>query len=224
MLYKRFKDAFRISEVWAYLGIIFAAIVIITINIGSLYDSLGIAVRDAAFSVGSVITTTGFATADFNNWPEFSRMILLLLMFIGACAGSTGGGMKVSRIMLMCKTLLNELRLETHPKQVKKIKMDGQVISHETIRAMNNYLIVYLLIFAASVLLLSIEGHDFLTNFSTVAATLNNIGPGLSLVGPSGNFAFYSDFSKIIITFDMIAGRLELFPMLVLFSPTTWKK
>ncbi len=224
LLYKRFKDAFRISEVWAYLGIIFAAIVIITINIGSLYDSLGIAVRDAAFSVGSVITTTGFATADFNNWPEFSRMILLLLMFIGACAGSTGGGMKVSRIMLMCKTLLKELRLQTHPKQVKKIKMDGQVISHETIRAMNNYLIVYLLIFAASVLLLSIEGHDFLTNFSTVAATLNNIGPGLSLVGPSGNFAFYSDFSKIIITFDMIAGRLELFPMLVLFSPTTWKK
>lgn len=224
LLYRRFRDALHISEVWVYFGVILASIAIITWNISQMYDSLGIAVRDAAFSVGSVITTTGFATADFNQWPQLSKTILLLLMFIGACAGSTGGGIKVSRFIIMFKTMLNEIGLQTHPKRVKKIKMDGHEISHDTIRAMNNYLIAYFAIYAFSVLLLSIEGYDFTTNFSAIAATLNNIGPGLELVGPAGNFAFFSDLSKLVMTFDMIAGRLELFPMLVLFSPATWKK
>ena len=224
LLYRRFRDAFRISEVWVYFGVIFASIAVITWNISSTYESLGDAARDAAFSVGSVITTTGFATADFNLWPELSRTILLLLMFIGACAGSTGGGIKVSRFIIMFKTMFKEIRMQTHPKLVKKIKMDGHEISHDTIRAMNNYLIAYFAIFAVSVLIISVENYDFITNFSAVAATFNNIGPGLELVGPTGNFAFFSDTSKLVLIFDMLAGRLELFPILVLFSPATWKK
>lgn len=224
LLYRRFKEAFRISEVWVYFGVILASIGVITWNISSMYESLGDAARDAAFSVGSVITTTGFATADFNLWPELSRTILLLLMFIGACAGSTGGGIKVSRFIIMFKTMFKEIRMQIHPKLVKKVRMDGHEILHETIRAMNNYLIAYFLIFSASVLILSMENYDFITNFSAVAATLNNIGPGLELVGPTGNFAFFSDLSKSVMIFDMLAGRLELFPVLLLFSPATWKK
>ncbi len=224
LLYRRFKDAFRISEVWVYLGIIFISAGIITFNIKDMYTSIGEAARHSAFTVGSVITTTGFSTADFNTWPELSRTILLTLMFIGACAGSTGGGMKVSRFIIMFKTIAKEMKIQIHPKLVKKIKMDGHEVSHETVRSLNIYLIVYIIIFSVSVLILAIEGHDFITNFSAVAATLNNIGPGLELVGPTENFQFFSVPSKLVLIFDMLAGRLELFPMLLLFSPWTWKK
>lgn len=224
LLYRRWKDAFHISEIWVYFGIIALSSAAITLNIRNLYDSIGEAVRHATFTVGSIITTTGFSTADFNEWPEFSRTIILILMFIGACAGSTGGGMKVSRFIIMFKTLIKEIQIQIHPKLVKKIKMDGHEISHETVRSLNIYLIVYIFIFFSSVLILSVEGHDFITNFSSVAATLNNIGPGLELAGPSQNFSFFSVPSKIVLIFDMLAGRLELFPMLLLFSPATWKK
>lgn len=224
MLYGRWKDALRISEVWVYLGIIAVSAISITFNIRSLYDSLGDAALNAIFTVGSIITTTGFSTADFNEWPEFSRTILLMLMFIGACAGSTGGGIKVSRIIIMFKTIIKEIGMLIHPKLVKKIKMDGREINHDVVRSLNIYLIVYILIFAFSVLIISVEGHDFITNFSSVAATLNNIGPGLEFAGPSHNFAFFSVTSKIVLIFDMLAGRLELFPMILLFSPITWKK
>lgn len=224
LLYRRWKDALRISEVWVYLGIIFASAGIITLNIRELYGSLGEAARHSAFTVGSIITTTGFSTTDFNTWPELSRTILLMLMFIGACAGSTGGGMKVSRIIIMFKTIVKELQIQIHPKLVKKIKMDGREIPHESVRSLNIYLIVYIVICSTSILLLSIEGHDFITNFSAVAATLNNIGPGFEMVGPTQNFQFFSVPSKLVLIFDMLAGRLELFPMLLLFSPATWKK
>lgn len=224
LLYRKWKDALRISEVWVYLGIILVSSAAITANIRNMYGSLGDAARNAAFTVGSVITTTGFSTADFNEWPELSRTILLCLMFIGACAGSTGGGIKVSRFIIMFKTIMKEIQIQVHPKLIKKIKMDGHAIAHDSVRSLNIYLIVYIFIFAASVLILSFEGYDFATNFSAVAATINNIGPGLELVGPSQNFAFFSVPSKIILIFDMLAGRLELFPMLILFAPATWKK
>ncbi len=224
MLYGRWKDALRISEVWVYFSIIVVSSIAIMFNILSMYDSIGDAALNATFTVGSIITTTGFSTADFNEWPEFSRTILLMLMFIGACAGSTGGGIKVSRIIIMFKTTIKEIRMLIHPKLVKKIKMDGHEINHDVVRSLNIYLIVYIFIFAFSVLIISAEGHDFITNFSSVAATLNNIGPGLELAGPSQNFAFFSIPSKIVLIFDMLAGRLELFPMILLFSPITWKK
>ena len=224
MLYGRWKDALRISEVWVYFSIIVVSSIAIMFNILSMYDSIGDAALNATFTVGSIITTTGFSTADFNEWPEFSRTILLMLMFIGACAGSTGGGIKVSRIIIMFKTTIKEIRMLIHPKLVKKIKMDGHEINHDVVRSLNIYLIVCIFIFAFSVLIISAEGHDFITNFSSVAATLNNIGPGLELAGPSQNFAFFSIPSKIVLIFDMLAGRLELFPMILLFSPITWKK
>ena len=224
LLYRRWKDALRISEVWVYLGIILTSVSIITFNIKDMYDSVGEAARHSAFTVGSIITTTGFSTVDFNTWPELSRTILLSLMFIGACAGSTGGGMKVSRFIIMFKTISKEMKTQIHPKLVRKVKMDGHEISHETVRSLNIYLIVYIIVFASSVLILSVEGHDFITNFSAVAATLNNIGPGLELAGPTQNFQFFSPLSKLVMIFDMLAGRLELFPMLLLFSPCTWKK
>jgi len=224
MLYGRWKDALRISEVWVYFSIIAVSSIAIMFNIRSMYDSIGDAALNATFTVGSIITTTGFSTADFNEWPEFSRTILLILMFIGACAGSTGGGIKVSRIIIMFKTTIKEIRMLIHPKLVKKIKMNGHEINHDVVRSLNIYLIVYIFIFAFSVLIISAEGHDFITNFSSVAATLNNIGPGLELAGPSQNFAFFSVPSKVVLIFDMLAGRLELFPMILLFSPITWKK
>ncbi len=224
LLYRRWKDALRISEVWVYLGIIAVASTIITINIKDMYGSVGEAARHSAFTVGSIITTTGFATTDFDTWPELSKSILLLLMIIGACAGSTGGGIKVSRVIIMLKTFFKEIKMQLHPKMVRRIKMDGHEMPHETVRAMNTYLIAYSIIFAFSVLILSIENYDFTTNFSAVATTLNNVGPGFNLCGPMYNFAFFSDTSKIVMIFDMLAGRLELFPMLILFSPSTWKK
>ena len=183
---------------------------------------IGDCFRHAAFQVGSIITSTGFATADFNLWPETSRTILVLLMFIGACAGSTGGGIKVSRIVIMIKTVFKELHSYIHPKSIKKIKMDGKPVEHEVVRAINVYFITFIILFTLSVFALSFEGHDLITNFTAVIATLNNIGPGLELVGPTGNFGFFSPFSKYVLMFDMLAGRLELFPLLILFHPSLW--
>ena len=178
----------------------------------------------SAFQVASVMTTTGFATVDFNLWPNFSRSILVVLMFIGACAGSTGGGMKVSRYIIYFKTLRKELSTLIHPRSVKVIQCDGKAVDHDTIRSANIYLIAYIFIYMLSVLLISFDKFDLTTNFTAVAATFNNIGPGLNVVGPTGNFAGFSMFSKIVLIFDMLAGRLEIFPMLILLAPGTWKK
>lgn len=223
-LTKKFVQAFKFEEVRYYFGIIAASILIITFNTAHLFRNLGESFQQAAFQVGSIITTTGFSSTDFNQWPALSKTILVLLMFVGACAGSTGGGFKVSRILILCKAAKKEFQLYLHPNAIKKIKMDDKTIGHDILRSTNIYLSLYLLIFAVSILLVSIDNFDLVTTFTAVAATLNNIGPGLEIVGPMGNFSSFSYFSKCVMIFDMLAGRLEIFPLLLLFFKGTWKK
>jgi len=189
-----------------------------------IYHSIGIGLRHTAFQVASIITTTGFSTTDFDQWSQASKTVLVLLMFIGACAGSTGGGIKVSRFIILIKSVRRELVSYIHPKSIMKIKMDGKPVEHGVARSVNVYFITFVLVFAASVFLVSLEGRDMTTTFTAVAATINNIGPGLELVGPTWNFGFFSDGSKYVLMFDMLAGRLELFPLLILFYPTLWKE
>ncbi len=224
LLTRRWKMIANADETKAYLGIIFTSIVLITINCRGLFTSLGEAIRHCAFQVASIITTTGYATTDFDLWPEFSKTILVLLMFIGACAGSTGGGIKVSRIVILLKSIVKQIRISTHPRSVVKLTMNGRPIAHETIRAINVYMAAYIAVFVTSLLLISLDNLDFTTNFTALAATLNNIGPGLARVGPSQNFSVYSPLSTFVMTLDMLIGRLEIFPMLILFSPNAWKK
>lgn len=223
ILFKKWKQALHIEEVWAYLIVIGTAITVIMFNIYNTAMTFCENLRDVSFQVASIITTTGFATVDFNQWPETSRMIMVLLMFCGACAGSTGGGMKVSRLVLMFKMVAKEFGSYLFPKSVKKIKMDGKPVEDEVIRGINVYLITFLVLFGVSVFCLTFENHDMVTNFTAVAATINNIGPGLNMVGPVENFGFLSNFSKYVLMFDMLAGRLELFPLLMLIYPPTWK-
>ena len=224
LLMRRFRRAAASEEVRGYFVVIAAAIAIITANIYSLYNSFGEALRQAAFQVGSIITTTGFSSCDFDQWPTLSKEILVVLMFIGACAGSTGGGIKVSRILILGKTLGKELKQALHPQVVAPARMDGKLLNHETIRTTNVFMAAYSFIFVGSFLLISLDGFDMVTNFTAVAATLNNIGPGLELVGPMRNFGGFADSAKLVLIFDMLAGRLEIFPMLVLFLPDTWRK
>ncbi len=224
ILCKQVKEAFSIEEVRIYLLIILSAVTLICFNTFSLYGSIGETIKHAFFQVGSIITTTGFATTDFNNWPLLSKTILVMLMFIGACAGSTGGGIKVSRITILFKTIKKELHILMHPRLVKKIKVDGHAVPHEVIRSTNVFIAVYFVIFFISLLLISVDNLDFTSSFTAVAATLNNIGPGLDSVGPTSNFACFSVFSKYVLMFNMLAGRLEIFPMLILFHPACWKK
>lgn len=219
----KFRDAFN-AEVKAFILIVISAIAIITANIYQSYGSIGEAIRHAAFSVASLISTTGFSTENFDLWPALSKTVLVLIMFIGACAGSTGGGMKVSRILILIKGFICETFTLIHPRQVKKITLDKRTVDKEVIRSVNAYIACYILVFATSLLLITFDNRDLVTNFTAIAATINNIGPGLSEVGPASNFADFSAFSKLVLTFNMIAGRLELFPMLILFSPATWKK
>ena len=224
LLMRRFRRAAASEEVRAYFFIIAVAIGIITCNIYSMYNGLGEALRQAAFQVGSIITTTGFSSCDFDLWPTLSKEILVMLMFIGACAGSTGGGIKVSRFLILGKTLAKELKTALHPQVVAPARMDGKLINHETIRTTNVFIAAYIFIFAASFFLISLNGFDMVTNFTAVAATLNNIGPGLEMAGPMQNFGCFADPAKLVLIFDMLAGRLEIFPMLVLFMPDTWRR
>ena len=221
---KKPREAFRCEEARWYLGIIAVSTLVIAVFIRGYYPSFGLALHHSAFQVGSIITTTGFATADFDLWPSVPKTILVLLMFCGACAGSTGGGIKVSRIVLLARTVKREFSLNIHPNMVKKINFEGRPVDHETIRSVTVFLATYVLIFAGSVFLITFDNLDLITNFTSVAATLNNIGPGLSLVGPTQNFSLFSDFSKIVLIFDMLAGRLELYPLLLLFVRDTWKR
>ena len=221
----KLRDALKFEEVRIYFIIVIASAVFIFINLWhfALYAPAE-GIRHAFFQVASIITTTGFASANFDLWPETSRTILVILMFIGACAGSTGGGIKVSRFIIAFKSFIKEIISYLHPRSVKKIKVEGKPLEHETLRATNVYFMTYMVIFAVSVLLVSIENKDLVTNFTAVAATFNNIGPGLSLVGPMANFGHFTDFTKYILMFDMLAGRLEIFPMLLLFCPAVWKR
>ncbi len=224
LLMRKWANAFRNTEVWAYLGIITFCTLTISLNIASMFPSFYDAFHHAFFSVASVMTTTGFATADFNLWPEYSRFLLVLLMVIGACAGSTGGGVKVSRLVILYKAAAFEVRKLLHPNSIKVLTMDGKRISKETVQGVQGYLVVYFAITVLSLLLVSLDNFDFVTTLTAVEATLNNIGPGLNLVGPTGNYSFFSPMSKIVLTLDMLFGRLELFPMLILLSPSTWRK
>lgn len=223
-LIRKPKDAFKCEELRGYLFIVVAAIVLITLNTWGMFPDLKTAVHHVAFQVASIITTTGYSTVDFNQWPEFSKTLLLGIMFIGACAGSTGGGMKVSRVMIAFKEIKKELASVIHPRSVKVLKYEGKALDHNTLRSINAFIIVYFIILGVSVLLVSLDNFDFGTSFSAVVATLNNIGPGISEVGPAANFSGLSAMSKWVLIFDMLAGRLELFPMLVLLSPGTWIK
>ncbi len=210
------KEALHCEEMRAYLGTILASVALISFNTFSAFANLGKTVLDAGFQVASIITTTGFSTVDFDLWPEFSRTVLVVLMFIGACAGSTGGGIKVSRIMIMIKTVAKELAFIIHPRNVRKTRFEGKPVEHEVLRSINVFLIAYFLIFSLSTLLISLDGLDGVTNFTAVASAINNIGPGLNLVGPTQNFSIFSNLSKLVLIFDMLAGRLEIFPMLIL--------
>ena len=220
----KIKELFKIEEVRWYLAIIFGSVAVITWNVRSLYPTFSETLRHAFFQVGSIITTTGYATTDFDLWPALSKTLLVTLMFIGACAGSTSGGIKVSRILILLKTIRKELSLIIHPRQVKKIRMDGHPVDHETLRSANVFLVVYFVLLLTSMLLISVDEFDFSTNFTSVVTVLNNIGPGLNLVGPTQNFSIFSPFSKFVLMFDMLDGRLELFPMMILLMPSTWKR
>ena len=223
LLCKKFKDAFKSEELWTYLAIMVSAIVVIAINVKDMFASFGEALHHSAFQVSSVMTTTGYATTDFNQWPELSRMIMLAVMCVGACAGSTGGGLKVSRVILLLKSARREFRRISHPRSVKIITFDGNRVSDDTIRNTFAYFFIYVMIFAASVLVVALDNFDFTTTVTSVIATLNNIGPGLNMVGATGNFSEFSFLSKLVLIADMLLGRLEIFPLLFLFAPSKQK-
>lgn len=224
LLFRQFKKAFSLEEVKGYAAIIIVSIGLVFSNTIHLYNTVSEALCKASFQVASIITTTGFSTADFNTWSSTSKTVLVVLMFIGACAGSTGGGIKVSRFILAIKSVFKEFKSYSHPKSINSVKMDGKVVEREVLKSTNVYFITFFLVFFTSVLCISFEGNDLTTNFTAVAATINNIGPGLELVGPSENFGLFNDFSKIVLVFDMLAGRLEIFPLLILFNPSLWSE
>jgi trk system potassium uptake protein TrkH len=223
LLFGQFKRALSIDEIrWYFILIISSTCILFAATYEKLYGASD-ALRHSAFQVASIITTTGFSTVDFDMWHGAAKTVLVMLMFVGACAGSTGGGIKVSRFIVAGKSVLREIRSYVHPKSVENMKMDGKTLDKNTVKATNIYLITFMFVFVASMFLVSLEGHDLTTNFTAIAATINNIGPGLSLVGPTRNFGFFSDFSKYVFIFDMLAGRLELFPMLLILNPILWK-
>lgn len=221
---KRLKVALRSEELHWYLGIIAFAVITIAANISSIYGSIHQALRHSFFQVASIITTTGFATMDFDQWPQYSRTLLVLLMFIGACAGSTGGGLKVSRIVLLLRTVKRSMRRMIHSKSVERVRFEGHLIEEETINTCLVYLAIYCLTAVLSVLLISLDNFSFEVNVTAVISCMNNIGPGLGMVGPTGNFAAFSALPKLLLSFDMLAGRLEFFPILLLFAGITWKR
>ncbi len=221
---RKFKTAFKNPELWCYIGIMGTAILTITINIRSYFDNIFEAFHHAAFQVSSVMTTTGYSTTDFDKWPELSRTILLMVMCIGACAGSTGGGFKVSRVILLLKYAKKSIRSMMHPRSVKTITFDGQRVSNETFQGTIAYFIIYVIIFAVSLLIVSADKNDLVTDFSSIVATFNNIGPGLGKVGPTGNYSSYNSLSELVFIIDMLLGRLEIFPIICLLTPSIHKK
>ncbi len=222
---RKFKSIFKDEELLFYTGVVLVSIVLISINIyGEVYHSIGEALRYSSFQVSSVITTTGFATADFNVWPTFSKCILMLLMFIGASAGSTGGGIKCIRILLLIKIVRREVAKIIHPRSVYTVKIGGKAIEEETLSSIMAFFFVYIFIFVASVLVIALNGKDIVTSVTAVIATIGNVGPGLEIVGPIGNFSEFSALSKGVLSFCMIVGRLEIYPILILLAPTFWKR
>lgn len=224
LLVKNFRSVYKNEELRLYLGVIFAAVLAIAVNILPLYEDLSYSLRASFFQVSSIITTTGFATADFNLWPSFSKSILLILMFFGASAGSTGGGIKISRILLIGRMIRREMLRLLHPRSVGIIKLEDKTVDDETLHGVNIFILLYLVIIVVSLLALSLDGFDFETNFSSIAACLNNIGPGFQVVGPMGNYSSYSLLSKLVLSMNMLLGRLEIFPILLALMPSFWKR
>ena len=224
LLLRKFRNVFKDEELLSYFGIVVTAIVLISVNIRHLYPTLSETVRHAAFQVSTIITTTGYSTTDFDLWPAFSKGILMFLMVVGACAGSTGGGLKVTRLLLLVKSLRSNVGKVLNPRRVRLVRNNGEVVSQQLLDNTNAYLAAYVCIIILSYILISIDGFSVGTNFTAVLACFNNIGPGLEAVGPMCNFSGFSDFSKLVLSMDMLAGRLEIFPILVLFSLNTWRK
>lgn len=224
LLLRHFREAFASEEMRVYLGIVAFSTLTITANIASMYDSVGTALRTAFFQVSSIVTTTGYATADFNLWPTYSRIVIVILTFVGACAGSTAGGLKVSRVIILFKAARQDLNKMLHSHAVTTVRFEGKPLDEKTLRGVHNYFNIYMLLLTLSVLLLSLDGFDLVTTFTSVATCLNNVGPGLEMVGPMGSFADFSAPAKLLLAFDMLAGRLELYPMLALFAPRLWRK
>ncbi|MDO4941746.1 MAG: TrkH family potassium uptake protein [Lachnospiraceae bacterium] len=224
ILIRDIKSVFKNEELRVYLGIVASTIVLITVNITHMYGSVIKAFRYASFQVASVISTTGFMTADFDLWPEFSKSILLMIMLIGACGGSTGGGMKVSRIMIIAKSIKREVKQLLHPRSVNITMVNGKRVSDDSIRGLYIYVFAYSIIIVLSTIVVSLDNYDFGTTFTSVLTTLNNVGPGISKVGPTCNFSFFSPLSKIVLCMDMLVGRLEIFPFLMICSPSLWRK
>ena len=223
LLLRNFKSVLKNEELRLYLGSFAVATALITVNTLRMFSSVGEGISHAAFHVASIMTTTGFATTDFNLWPAFSKAIILALMIMGACAGSTGGGFKCVRVLLLFKNLKRSIKKLLHPQSVETVRMDGEPVRESIVENTNTYLIAYAFIAVASFLIISLDGFSVETNISAMLSCLNNIGPGFDAVGPMGNFAGYSVISKLILILDMLAGRLEIFPILVLFSKRTWK-
>ncbi len=224
LLVGKFKQVLRSEELGVYLFIMFSAIAIITLNTMGQYPGFQDALHHAAFTVSSIMTTTGFSTVDFDLWPQLSRSILVVLMVCGACAGSTGGGIKTARLILLVKSLRSQIRQFLRPRSVNLVRVEGRTIGDETIRGVNTYMSAYCAITVFSVLILALDGLSFETNLTGVLACLNNIGPGLGMVGPTSNYSIFSNTAKIVLMLDMLFGRLEIFPLLILFSPSAWKK
>lgn len=224
LMMKEFASVFKDEELRAYLGIVLASIALIVLNLHGFYDTLGETIRHAAFQVATVITTTGFATTDFDLWPSFSKGIMFMLMFLGASAGSTGGGFKVGRLLLVLKGLRRNIRQMINPNRVQVVRNNGQMMNEKILDNVNAYLAAYVLIIGASFLIVSLDGFSITTNLSAVVACFNNIGPGFEQVGPTCNFGSFSILSKLVLIVDMLAGRLEIFPILILFSRSTWKR
>ena len=224
LLLRRFRDAFCSEELWTYLGIVAFSTVTITANILHMYDSFGTALRTAFFQVSSIITTTGYGSTDFNLWPTYSRTLIVILTFIGACAGSTAGGLKISRVIIFFKAARQDLNKMLHTHAVTTVRFEGKPLDEKTLRGVHNYFNIYMLMLTVSVLLISLNGFDIVTTFTAVVTCFNNVGPGLEMVGPMGSFADFAAPAKLLLSFDMLAGRLELYPMLALFSSRLWKK
>jgi len=218
------KDILKNEELRAFLLLCALATVAIVWNTFSLYDNFGDNIRTSFFQVASIMSTTGYSTTDFNLWPEFSKTLLVFLTMIGACAGSTAGGLKVSRVLILIKSIFREIRHMLRPRSVNVVRQDGEALPDETVRSASSYLVFYVVILAVTVLLITIDGFGFETNFTAVLTCLNNVGPGLGVVGPAGNFEAYSAFSKLLLSLNMLLGRLEIIPMIILFTPFAWKK
>ena len=224
LLIKRFSDVIRNVEIKVFLAVYVVCTLMITFNIAPLYNSFSKALRYAGFTVASLSSSTGFGNSDFTTWPGFSQTVLILLMFCGACAGSTGGGLKVARVMILLKSGVREMRRQLNPRVVAPVKLEGQSVDSEQLGTQGSFFIIYMVILLVSTLLLSLDRYGFDVSFSAALTALNNMGPGLGAIGPYGNFAAFTPLSKVVLIFDMLAGRLEIFPVLIAFMPRTWKK